>query len=134
MIYSKFIKDLGDKTGIPLRTISAEWKVAERQLNFDRMMEPQKYERLKKGDGSFFEEVGRRIEKTLITPEVATPEEKEVVPGEEPITPAEDIPVEELPLDTLPEESDIEEFLLPEKEEKKLEHKEETQPEPKEVI
>lgn len=94
MIYSKFIKDLGDKTGIPLRTIEAEWKVAERQLNFDVMMEPNKYSHLKRMNGTMAEEIARRVEKTIINPQNATDSEKQVVPGDESV-PVEN-PTEEL--------------------------------------
>lgn len=124
MIHSKYITDLGDKTEIPLRTIEAEWKVAERQLNDDVMMEPSVYTHLKKKNGSFYEEVARRVEKALLKPEEATAEEKEVVPGEEPVpeesAPTE-APIENLPVDEVPETTESEEFALPAKEEKKTE-------------
>jgi hypothetical protein len=85
MIYTKYIRDLGEKTKIPLRTVEAEWKIAQKQLDFDTMMEPNKYTHLRKLDGTFAEEVARRVEKSIMQPENASEEEQQVVPGEEPI-------------------------------------------------
>lgn len=79
MIYSKFIRDLGDKTGIPLRTIEAEWKIMERKLNFDILTDPPKYSRLKKMDGTIAEEIARRVEESLLTKENLSTEEEQIL-------------------------------------------------------
>lgn len=84
-VHSKFIKDLSDKSGISMRQLEAEWKIAERQLDFDILMEPNKWSRLKTLDGTKAEEIARRVEKNVSQPENASPEEQEVIPGEEPI-------------------------------------------------
>ncbi len=124
MIYSKYIRDLGEKTKIPLRTVEAEWKIAEKKLNYDTMLSPNKYSHLKKMDGTYAEEIARRVEKSLLQPATASEEEKEVIPGntaEEVATtavntvesqPTEEPPVEqiensnmELPTDTIPEKA-----------------------------
>lgn len=81
--HSKYIRDLADKTGISMRALEAEWKVAERQLDFDILMEPNKWSRLRVLDGTKSEEIARRVDQNTAAPENASEAEKEILPGVE---------------------------------------------------
>lgn len=81
--HSKYIRDLADKTGISMRALEAEWKVAERQLDFDILMEPNKWSRLKTLDGTKAEEIARRVDQNTAAPENASEADQEILPGVE---------------------------------------------------
>lgn len=103
-MHSKFVKDLSDKTQISIRQIEAEWKIAQKQLNFDILMEPEKYSRLKVLDGTMAEEIGRRVEANVANPQSAGEETKEVLGFEEdPVVEVPEIPSIEPEISEMPE-------------------------------
>lgn len=78
-MHSKFVKDLSDKTQISIRQLEAEWKIAQKQVSFDILMEPAKYSHLKVLDGTLAEEIARRVEANVTNPQEAGEETKEVL-------------------------------------------------------
>ena len=60
-IHSHFIRDMKQETGKSMRELEWEWKKAERQVDIDRMTDPDKYTHLKKTDGTLAQEVARRF-------------------------------------------------------------------------
>lgn len=68
-IHTTYIKDTSDKTGKTYRELEALWAELTRDVENDRMMNPNEYSHLRKLDGTMAEEVKRRFEKTLFNPE-----------------------------------------------------------------
>jgi len=63
--HSHYIKSMADKSGKTYRELESLWKKSQRDFEFDQMMNPNKYQSLKKMDGSTAEEIGRRFEKMV---------------------------------------------------------------------
>jgi hypothetical protein len=76
-MYSKFIKDMADKYGITYREALSHWKKAEDDVNFDMMMDPNKFSGLIAND-SMSEEVKRRMESNLDDVGISNDEEVDI--------------------------------------------------------
>jgi hypothetical protein len=63
-MYTKFIKDMAEKHDITYREAESHWKKSVREVEFDVMMDPNKYGGLIAND-SMSEEVKRRMEANL---------------------------------------------------------------------
>lgn len=63
--HSHYIKTMADNSGKTYRELETLWKKSMREFEFDQMMNPNKYQSLKKLDGSIAEEIGRRFEKLV---------------------------------------------------------------------
>lgn len=58
------------KTGRSIRELEAEWDRAEREINQDRLFDPDKYQNLNVKDGTLAQVIGAQFEKNVIEPEV----------------------------------------------------------------
>ena len=65
-IHSHLIRDMHEDTGKTMRELEWEWKKAERQVEFDRMNDPDKYSHLRKTDGTLAQEVARKFKDNVL--------------------------------------------------------------------
>lgn len=95
--HSHYIKSMADKSGKTYRELDTLWKKAQREFEFDQMMNPSKYQSLKKVDGSVAEEIGRRFEKLVSGNEEQTTEVNDMNAIEPtiPMEPVVDVPLVE---------------------------------------
>ena len=65
-IHSHLIRDMHEDTGKTMRELEWEWKKAERQVELDRMNDPDKYSHLRKTDGTLAQEVARKFKDNVL--------------------------------------------------------------------
>jgi len=79
-IHTSYIKRLSDQTGKTYRDLESLWKKFEREVENDRMFDPNKFSHMRSTNGSIAQEVARRFEEFLVNPlGVETEEQNEVV-------------------------------------------------------
>lgn len=77
VVHTSYIKRLADKTGKTYRELETLWKKMEREVENERMFDPNKFSHLRSRDGSIAQEIARRFEKQVIDPMDAKSEEAE---------------------------------------------------------
>ena len=68
VVHTSYIKKLADQTGKTYRELETLWKKFEREVENERMFNPNKFSHLKSKDGSIAQEVARRFEEFLVNP------------------------------------------------------------------
>lgn len=68
VVHTSYIKRLADKTGKTYRELETLWKKMEREVDNERMFDPNKFSHLRSRDGSIAQEIARRFEKQVIDP------------------------------------------------------------------
>ena len=129
IIHTSYIKNMSDKTGKTYRELESLWDKYEREVENDRMMDPNKFSHLRKMQGTLAEEVKRRFESELLNPELP---EEEIALEEETEELANEFE-ENLEEPQLSEEGELEETEEVTEETLTEEGEEESEPEPEEV-
>lgn len=75
VVHTSYIKRLADKTGKTYRELETLWKKMEREVDNERMFDPNKFSHLRSRDGSIAQEIARRFEEQVINPIGAKSEE-----------------------------------------------------------
>lgn len=85
VIHTSYIKRLADKTGKTYRDLESLWKKFEREVEHERMYDPNKFSHLKSKDGSIAQEIAKRFEDHLTFPEQTEAEDQieEITDAEE---------------------------------------------------
>lgn len=68
VIHTSYIKRLADKTGKTYRDLESLWKKFEREVENDRMFNPNKFSHMRTIDGTMAQEIARRFEQFLADP------------------------------------------------------------------
>jgi NAD-dependent SIR2 family protein deacetylase len=68
IIHTTYIKNWADKTGKSYRELETLWKTFEREVEHERMFNPNKFSHLSAKHGTLSQEIGKRFENYLENP------------------------------------------------------------------
>jgi len=68
VIHTSYIKRMADQTGKTYRDLESIWKKFEREVQNERMFNPNKFSHMRSTDGTIAQEIAKRFEDFLVNP------------------------------------------------------------------